>query len=336
MGKSAMRRKRDQLVVIVRRAGETSACRVLDFRDSTSYSPLFKELAYRCLAADPDLAGTPWEATLELVENLGQHTQLRMEAWSLGSRPRLLASLNIPVNHLAWIGVALAEQLRLEDGYTVHVAATDRQHPVVKRWMSWEDDDVALEETTATMRLPGNFSTAPLGPRRPIGRPRHSFLKCVFTPRTYREFTEAATLETENERGWLAQVRVHLASGSCYVVIDNLVEPPVADRGRGFLRTEGHQFFDLYQRYERLGGYLHFHPRELDSVPLSPLPSGPDTTLAWNLDASAAPMIVMPIAMFGFRPQQAALDITACGFLAGKLVPIDLEVLCDDSTGSPP
>jgi len=332
MGKSAVREKHDQLVVVVSQGGEARACRVLDFRDSTSYCPLLKELAYRCVAADPGLAGMPWEARLALAD-LGPGTQLTIEAWSLGRRARRLASLDVPLSHFAWIGAALAKQLGLPDGYTVQVAATDRHHPLVERWLKWEDDEVAIEETAATLLLPADFSIAPLGPRRPIGRPRHSFLKCVFTPQTYREFSEAAAAETENERGWLAQVRVHLAVGACCVVIDNLIEPPAAQRGRGFLRTEGRQFFDLYRRYQRLGGYLHLHPRELDDVALAPLPSGPDTTLAWNLDACAAPMIVMPIAMFGFRPRQAAADMSACGFLAGKLAPIDLEVLCDASTG---
>jgi hypothetical protein len=326
MGKSAVRKKCDQLVVIVSHAGKAAGWRVLDFRDATSYCPLFKELAYRSVAAEPGLAGTPWEARLRL-EDAGDAPLLTIEAWSRGRRPRRLAALGVPVGHFAWIGAELAKQIGLEGDYTVQVAATDRHHPVVQRWMEWEDGDVAIEETPSTMTLPGDFSTEPLGPRRSIGRPLHSFLKCVFTLPAYREFTDAAAMERDNERGWLAQVRVHLAGQACHVVIDGLVEPPAVDRGRGFLRTEGRQFFDVYQRFERLGGYLHLHPRELDDVALAPLPSGPDTTLAWNLCACAAPMIVMPIAMFGFRPQREAADIAACGFLRGKLVPIDLEVL---------
>ena len=91
-----------------------------------------------------------------------------------------------------------------------------------------------LEETDAIMRLPTQFSTAPLGPRFSIHR-RGTFLRCVFAADPYRAFARAAASEKEYEQGWLAQVRVHLSEGCCYAVIDGLVEAPASQRGARFL-----------------------------------------------------------------------------------------------------
>ncbi|MGA2059630.1 MAG: hypothetical protein ABSG67_04040 [Thermoguttaceae bacterium] len=324
--------KTDQLLIIVTKNGQALACRVLDFTDPASYRPLFKELSYRCVMARPDLAGTPWTVVLEM-EGLNTAAPLvKMEGWSISGDPQLLAVLRVPVEKFFWIGVALARQLGLEHGYAIQVAVTNRGNPVVKQWMQWEDDDFVLEETDSTMLLPAEFSTEPLGPRFSIHR-RGTFMRCVFTGKVYRKFTLAAAAEKENEQGWLAQVRVHLyGDGFCDVLIDDLVEAPASQRGRGFLKTPGHQFLKICRSHERVGGYLHLHPRDVEGTPLAPLPSGPDVTLAWNLDASVSSLIVMPIALFGFSPDRAVEDIAVCGFLNGILVPIDLEVLCDDST----
>ncbi len=332
MSASSMQTKNDQLLIVDTRNGQALGCRVLDFADPGSYPPLFKELGFRCVAAHPEYAGQPWRAALEM-EGLGTAApRVRMEGWSKDRDPQLLASLHVPVNNFAWLGVALARQLGLQDPYAVNIAVTNRRHAVVEQWMNIEDEDFVLERNDAAMVLPAEFDIAELGRRRIIHR-RGTFLRCVFTGEVYEQFTAAAAAETQNEQGWLGQVRTHLAEeGICYIVIDGLVEAPASQRGRGFLRTPGRQFGRLYQQHERLGGYLHLHPRDVDGAQLSPLPSGPDNTLAWNLDACVSSMIVMPIALFGFRSQQAARDMAVCGFLNGILVPIDLEVLCDDSS----
>jgi len=332
MTTSIIQNKNDQLLIIVTKDGQALTCRVLDFSDPASYPSLFKELGYRCVMARPDLAGTPWIVALGMEGRNTTSPRVKMEGWSIAGDPQLLASLRVPVENFTWMGVAMARQFGLEDGYMVQLAVTHRGNSIVKQWMNWEDDDFVLEETDSMMLLPTEFSTVPLGPRFSVHR-RGTFLRCVFTGDVYREFTRAATAEKENEQGWLAQVRVHLSKeGFCYVVIDGLVEAPASERGRSFLKTRGHQFLKLCSQHERLGGYLHLHPRDIDDTPLVPLPSGPDITVAWNLDASVSSMIVMPIALFGFRPERAEEDMAVCGFINGIFVPIDLEVLCDDST----
>ena len=154
----------------------------------------------------------------------------------------------------------------------------------------------------------------------------------IFTPDAWTAFVGAAAVETEIERGWIGQVRIHLVDSTCYVVIDELVEVP-AEAGQCYLVTHGNQFFELHRRHQRLAAYLHLHPRKIEGiegikpVQLAPAPSGPDTTMAWNLDATTPLPVVLPIAMFGAREDHLDDDVAAHAFVHGLLSEIDLEVL---------
>jgi hypothetical protein len=224
--------------------------------------------------------------------------------------------------------LAVAREGEIED-YTVHVAGPEPDHPLVQQSLQWDDDDFAVTADAAgELFLPTGFSTESPGPRRSIRRPGSgSWLRCVFRPQPWGRFTAAAAEETEVERGWLADARLHLVDDACLVVIEDLVELP-AEASQFHLHTQGRQFFALHQQLgQRLGGYLHLHPREVEGVALGPSPSGPDITAAWNVESAGTLLPVFPIAMFGVRPETYGTDVAAHAFVSGVIEEIDLEVI---------
>jgi hypothetical protein len=317
------------LLVLVVRGEKVVAQQVLDLARG-GHRPLLKELAYRAVATDPaGLAGQPWQVHLDL-EGVGTDKPcLRCEA-RLKHRPQpRLTVLPVPVGNFAWVGVELANELKIKD-YSVHVAVPDRSHPLVERSSAWEDEDFAVSfDDEPELLLPSGFSTEPLGPRRVIARAgAGTWLKCVFEPGAWDTFLTAAGNEREVERGWLATARMHLADGACSVVLERLDELPAEARGEYYLHTKGRAFYRLHRRLGgKLGGYLHLHPREADGTPLSPAPSGPDVTVAWNVEAASTLVPVFPIAMFGARPETCGTDVAAHAFVSGVIGAIDLEVV---------
>jgi len=315
------------VLVLVVRGEKVAGRRILDLARG-GYRTLLKELAYRAVATDPArLAGRPWRFNLELEGIDSDNPHVRCEAW-LKERPQpLLAAISVPVGNFAWVGVSVARQLKLED-YSVHVAVPDPDHPLVRQSQNWEDDDFAVSfEAEPDLRLPTNFSTEPLGPREVVRRAEEgTWLKCVFEPEAWTTFLAAAAAETEAERGWLAAARMHLAGDACFTVVEELFELP-AQAGQYFVHTQGREFFQSHRQLgQRLGGYLHLHPREVDGTALSPSPSGPDVTVAWNLEAASTLWPVLPIAMFGTRPETCRTDVAAHAFVGGRIREIDLEV----------
>jgi len=316
------------LLVLVAQREQVVGQRVLDIARG-GYRPLVKELAYRAVASDPArLAGLPWRVNLRLEGIDSDKPCLRCEA-RLKDRPEPpLAAIVVPVSSFAWIGMSVARQLKLEE-YSVHVAVPERDHPLVRQSLDWEDDDFEVSfDSESDLLLPTAFTTEPPGPRKVVRRVgKGTWLRCVFEPEPWAAFMAAAAAETKVERGWLAAARVHLVAGACFVVVEELFEMP-AEAGQYYLHTQGREFFHMHRQIgPRLGGYLHLHPRDADGTALSPSPSGPDMTVAWNLEAASTLLPVFPIAMFGTCPEDPGSDVAAHAFVGGVVEEIDLEVV---------
>jgi hypothetical protein len=320
------------LLVITACDDQPVHCRVLDFGDSAAYPCLTKELGYRCVASHPEMAGEPFQVFLEALPAAGgQSARIRMEGWAPPPESRLLGSLDVPAERFAWLGAATDPSLESGASHTVHLAVANADHPVVQQASCYDDNDFALEQDPDPLRLPGEFSTRPLGSRRVV-RNSGTWMCCVFAPGVYRHFAEAASTAgpDANERGWLGQVRVHLTGGRLYVLVDNLVEVPALRSGPSFIHTSGSQFFRVYRDHARLGAYLHLHPRRAAGVELGPHPSAPDATLAWDLQACVPYPVIMPIAMFGLRADGEHEDLAVSAYSNGQLTEIDWEVLLDE------
>ena len=315
------------LLVLVVQGEQVVGHRILDVARG-GYRPLIKELAYRAVATDPSrLAGRPWQLHLQLEAVDSDRPRLRCEAWAKERADAPLAAIAVPVDHFAWIGTSIARQLKIRD-YSVHVAVPEPDHPLVQNSLDWADDDFAVSvDAQPELLLPTGFSVEPLGPRRVVRRVgAGTWLKCVFQAEAWAAFTVAAAEEADVERGWLAAVRMHLADDACFVVVEELFEMP-AEASQFHLHTQGRQFYRLHRQLGgRLGGYLHLHPREVDGVALSPNPSGPDVTAAWNVEAASTLWPVFPIAMFGARAETCGTDVAAHAFVSGVIGEIDLEV----------
>ncbi|MFH1264271.1 MAG: hypothetical protein ABIK89_00990 [Planctomycetota bacterium] len=316
------------LLVLLVQGEHVVAQRILNVAQG-GYRSLLKELAYRAVATDPArLAGRPWQFNLELGDVGTENPRLRCEAWLKGQPQPPLVVLSVPVNNFGWVGVGIAQELKLED-YSVHVAVPEPDYPAVRESQEWEDDDFAVSfDEEPELLLPTDFSTEPLGPREVVRRVgKGTWHKCVFERRAWNTFVAAAGAETEVERGWLASARMHLVDGACFTVVEELFELP--DRaGQYYVHTQGREFFQLHRQLgPRLGGHLHLHPREVEGAALGPNPSGPDVTVAWNLEAASTLLPVLPIAMFGTCPETCGKDVAAHAFAGGKIREIDLEVV---------
>lgn len=328
--------RRHHLVVMVAQGQEQQivASRILDLE--TDYRPLVKQLGYRAVARWPELAGQPFELDVRLEAAETARPRLRLAAWHKADR-RPLAAMDVPAGNFAWFACQMADRLQLKangtSDYSVHVAVLESDHRWVQQTDKPADEDFQLMEQRAELTLPTGFSTEPLGPRHVI-RDVGSTTRCIFTPGAWSMFLNAAAKETEQERGWAAAGRVHLADGQCCVLVQEpLMELPAAAT-RHSLLTHGTDLFLCHSRLAgRLAAYLHLHPRSVDEKRLGPYPSGPDCTVAWNLDASTDLPVVLPIAMFGARaesPNEVPPDVAAHAFVGGLLAEVTLEVLADD------
>jgi hypothetical protein len=315
------------LLVLVVQEGQVVGQRILDVARG-GYRPLLKELAYRAVAGDPaKLAGRPWRLHLQLEAVDSDRPRLRCEARLKDQPHPPLAAVDVPVSNFAWVGMSIARQLEIKD-YSVHVAVPEPDHPLVQQSLAWEDDDFAVSlDGEPELLLPTAFSTEPLGPRRVVRRVGEgTWLRCLFEAEAWSAFLVAAANETEVERGWLASARLHLVDDACYVVLEQLHELE-GEAGQFYVRTLGREFFRLHRKLGRpLGGYLHLHPREVEGAALGPSPSGPDVTVAWNVESASTLVPVFPIAMFGASPEEPGTDVAAHGFVSGVIAEIALEV----------
>lgn len=316
------------LMVTIAQGGKAIAYRVLDIARG-DYRLLTKELGYRAVTRDASLAGQPWRVALRLDGVGTESPTLRVEALAdNGHVAPPAASLNLPMDNLAWIANQLAGRFNVKGNYSMFVRVLAPSDPLVGQWTEqMEDPDFELSESSVpALRFPSGFSTQPLGPRRVI-RAAGSWLRCVFRRSVLEAFLDAASHETSEERGWAAATSIHVFGGACYAVVEELVAMP-ATAGRNFLVTHGRDFLALRARLgERLGGFCHLHPPDVEGQPLAPSPSAPDTVVAWNLDAVTPSPIVAPIAMFGATLADAPSRMAAHGYQAGILTEIDLEAL---------
>ena len=323
------------LAILLSQQNKVAGLRVLDLAGGDC-RPLAKELAWRAVAVEPHLAGRPWQPSIEIesAESSSEQSTGRvlLSAWLQDNEPRLAARVAVPANNFAMLGLQLGESLGLEAGsYNVHLATLPADHACVAQAANTGDDDFHVADSTVeSLHFPSDFSTEPLGRRRGERR-LGTFFRCVFTPAAWNAFLSAASRETEVERGWAARVQVHLFDGACHLLIeDELCELP-AEAARHQLRTRGRDFLALYRQWgPRLAAYLHLHPPSVEAIELGPYPSGPDTTLACNVDAGTPLPVVLPIALFGARGSLAGgdrIDVAAHAFLGGVLTEIDLEVL---------
>jgi hypothetical protein len=319
------------LLVAVINGNRVLGVSLLRFNSAGSCGPLQKQLGYQAVMAYPERAGQRWNAALDVVPAAGGHRpMIRFEVWSCDPHPVRLAEHYVPIDNFSHHGVALARQLGITHPYTVCVTVLDPQHALNKE-NDLDDEDFALCEQPE-LTLPHNFSTAPLGPTRVVRQADPAWLRCVFQIDAYRTFLEAARFPLENERGWVAEVQVRICQGVISVVIENLFEVPFVSASRYHIKTSGSQFYKLRQEHPQLGAYLHLHPRDvLDEngrrAALCPLPSGPDTVLAWDLDASSEFPVVCPIALSEFRRDHESEDIAVSAFMDNLFHPINLEVL---------
>jgi len=296
-----------------------------------SCGPLQKQLGYLAVMAHPERAGQRWQVALEPVPaGVGCRPMIRFEVWSCDTHPARLAERCVPIENFAHLGVVLARQLGVTQPYSVQITALDHQH-VLNEDRNGEDGDIAFCERPELV-LPRDFSQTPLGPTRIVCQASPSWLRCVFPRDVYRAFLEAAAMPLENERGWVADVRVVIHQGVISVLIEDLTEVPWVSASRYHIQTSGLQLYKLRQQHQRLGAYLHLHPREVEDengrvLQLRPTPSGPDAVVAWDLDASSVFPVVCPIAMSAFRPDHENEDIAVSAFLDNLLHPITLEVL---------
>jgi len=258
----------------------------------------------------------------------GSHLCLEAHA-DAGCQGRPLGSLSLPLRSLSWLGRQMARQCGLKGHCTLCVDVLQPDDPRVTHWAAQdaEDADFTITESTPPrLTLPTGFVPSPLGRRR-ILRSVGSWLHCVFQRPAFERFLDAASQATDEERGWAVATRVHLLPEGCYAVIEELTEMP-ATAGRSFIVTRGRDFLLLRQKLgERLGGFCHLHPPHVEGEALSPAPSGPDSVVAWNLDAVTASPVVAPIAMFGTTADTLGNNIAAHGYQGGLLTEIDLEVL---------
>ena len=348
--------KATHLLMVVAQEGSPRGYRVLNLPND--YRPLIKELAYRAVANEPGAAGGPWHLAIRLEDTDTPQPRLRLDA-CLVDRERPLARLCIPVQNLAWLARDMATELSLKGRFSFYVSVLSPNDPMVGKWSAATDDDADFEVDTqaAELQLPSQFTTEPIGPRRSVTR-LGSWLRCVFKEDVFKEFVEAGAAENKVERCWVGATQLHLTKGGAYSVIEEILEVPAIMAGREYVRALGRDFMQRHQQLGgRLGAFLHLHPPRYKNVPLSPHPSGPDSVVAWNLDASTPLLVSLPITMFGSGcaaasalreaeeavlapagahlrnkqekepPSSTRPRIAAHGYADGLLSEIDLEVL---------
>lgn len=320
------------LVVLLTCGDKVVAYRTLDMANG-GYRPLLKELAYRAVLEHPQLAGAAWQLSLELKGVETSCPYLELQAWLESPRASPLAAIRAPIQHFAWLGVAMARQLGIageeQSRYHVQFAVPGTDHAIVQHEkQSWQGEDFAFAAESRSLRLPEGFSTQPLGTRKVL-RDKASWIHCVFTEDAWRAFTAAAAAETSVERAWGATTRVHLAEGACSVVVPELVELE-GKAGPACVIASGQETFSLSRRLGGdLGAFLHLHPRQIGQVQVTPHPSPADFNVAWDCEASSPTPVVLPIALFGAGSERLDQEVAAHAFVGGRLTEVTLEVLLD-------
>jgi len=314
--------------------------RVLGYRLmdlATEYNPLIKELACRAVATNPSLAGRPWHLNARPAASDAPEPALALETRAADGSAgpgRPLVTMRVPVSHFAWVAAIMARQLSVEGTYTYHVGPLEPTDPIVARWHETESADADFEilpDEEPSLRLPTAFVPGePPGPRRVLDR-RPSWTRCLLAAGVRDTFFEAARAERRTERHWAGAGRTFLTPAACYVLIDELVELPPAEAGKCFVVTHGRGSRPIRERLgDRLNAHLHLHPRFAEDQPMTPTPSAPDSTVAWNLDQASPNPCCFPIALFEMDPSDPAGDVAVHAYERGLLVPVQLEVLGDE------
>lgn len=313
-------------LVSVFQAGECRGWRVLDLEHD--YRPLIKQLAWQTVARRPALAGCPFVLSARVAE--ARPAGIVLEALPAPRQRRSagpMGALFVPVETFAWVASSVASTLGLSGDVTWQLSLLEPGHRLIKQWhRDGEGDDFeVLSRRPAQLALPRAFRTAGASAGSRADEAGGTWLRCVLRKDVYESLVRMAAAETQVERGWLACGGVRLRGGGADVVIDELVEPPAAERGAAFLVTTGADFLRLHSSLAgRIVGYVHLHPPELDGKPLAPAPSANDAVLAWDFDRAVTAPSVFPIGIFG--PDAARAGFAAWGYDTGLLSRIPLEV----------
>ncbi len=322
----------EHVLVVVLQDEQIRGYKILNL--ARDYAPLLKELAFRMLATDQRLRGRLWRIRARIAQDGNGKPQLLLEARVLDEHDgtaRSAAILPVPVENFAWVGSQIATKLGIEGTFQFQVAVLNEDHLLVDHWEAHEGldtDFVISSEPSRVLRLP-NVSTgvATPGPTEVMGRPRDTWLRCVFSLAAFVEFRDAARAETARERSWAGVGNAVLDSDRCCIVIDELVALP-GQSGREWIRTRGRDFAATCRRLgDSLCAYLHLHPRTVDGQRLEPVPSGNDLIVAWNISRAATLPCVYPIALFGEGAPDARCDMAVYGYDKGILTSVTWEVL---------
>ncbi len=329
---STLHDRAHHLLVYVRQ-GTVRGYNIVDVRKN--YGPAVTELGARAVAAAPNLAGREWFPTLRVEAGADDHGRVLLEAYlesPLNVDDVILATIEIPVENLTWMAEGIAAKLRLDGRYSYGVQVLDPDDPLIQAAAaSDEDGNFEFDDCGSTLILPRGFHVGePPFPRQIIA-PAPTWLRCVFFRGALSQFLGAAAKETHSERGWAGIGSVYLTSAACYVVIEQLLELPVADAGRSFIHTRGRDFLKLRQQVGgNLTSYLHLHPAEIKGRRIPPFPSNSDAVLAWNFDLASEFPCVYPIALFGIDPKVPAGDFAVHGYDHGILTRVQAEASTDD------
>jgi len=311
--------------------GACRGCRVLDM--AQDYHPVIKELAWRTVAGNPEAAGRPFDVNVCLSAP-GQPDGIVLQAIDAQRlRAAPLGEVFVPTDAFARLAAEAAQQLNVQGRFRWSVSVLPPGHALVERWRRHLDADDDFEVTShqpARLVLPRDFVRDP--PAEPSAPDDcAAWLRCCFPAPVYEDFLVAASRETQVERGWLACGRVHLCAGAVRVVIDELVEPPVAAAGSAYLLTTGRDFLALHRSLrDRLVGYAHVHPAQAlnqpITQPMTPAPSINDEILAFNLDRTTTAPCVLPIGFYGTAALAQPFPVAVWAYSAGRLSRIPMEV----------
>ena len=320
------------LSVTVLRDGQPIGCDIRDIA-GRDYPQLRDQVAWSVLQRRPELAGMSWSLGLR-IEGEGTASVVVAEAFLKDEASDVLASVNVPLANVEWIAQGIAARLE-SDGdvrndvvYLVGIHSADS--PAVRQWDAAGNEDFEILEEQSELTLPTGFETGSPGLTRIIDD-QETWLSCVFTPRAWEEFLDAASLEREAERHWAGLGHVCVTPQRLYTVIERIKELPGQATESSIVTRAADWATEHGKMAEDLIGYLHLHPQAVQNVALSPSPSANDSVVAWNISLAASPRPpVFPIAMFGTNPQAPQGSVAAWGYERGLLAPIRLEVFKDD------
>lgn len=288
--------------------------------------PVLREVAYRAVAARPDLAGNA--AALALRQD-GTDIVFEAREPGAGESSAPLAGVAVSVHAFGGIAESLAKAAGLEGRFTYYALVCAPDAPVLETWSPPGAGEGGIEWVSGPaapdLLLPKELATGAF-PRTRIVDPAGSWHRAVFSRQAFREFVSAASNESEKERGWIGVGEVHVTPEACRTVVRELREIPAAESSSHHLHTRGRDFHRLHGEIGagRLAAFLHLHPTGPEGGALYPEPSSEDLLVAYDFLATTALPPVFPIGRFG---AESTSDLSAHAFVGGVLTRIQLEIL---------